>query len=104
MMLERLRYDGVPLHSVGIQAHLDLAKAPFSQKVFAAFLKDIADMGFAIVITELDVKEHIYTLSPDDRDQRVGEIVTDYLDVALAERAVEGVITWGLSAAAPGSM
>ena len=96
-LLERLRYDGAPLHSIGIQAHLDLAKAPFSQKVFEKFLKDIADMGFAIVITELDVKEHVYTLSPEERDQRVGEIVTDYLDVALAQPAVEGVITWGLS-------
>jgi len=50
--------------------------------------------GLSIVITELDVKEHIYTLSADERDKRVGELVTDYLDVALAQPAVKGVITW----------
>jgi len=35
-----------------------LAKAPFSQEVFAAFLNEIANLELAIVITELDVKEY----------------------------------------------
>jgi endo-1,4-beta-xylanase len=36
-------------------------------------------------------------LPPDDRDWRVAGEVKTYLDVALAEPAVKGVITWGLS-------
>jgi endo-1,4-beta-xylanase len=86
-----------PLHSVGIQAHLDLAKSPFSQEVFAAFLNDIANLELAIVISELDVKEYDYTLPPDERDWRVAAEVKNYLDVALAEPAVKGLINWGLS-------
>jgi endo-1,4-beta-xylanase len=96
-LLERLRHGGAPLDGVGIQAHLDLAKGPVSQGEIASFMREIADMGFFIVITELDVKEADYKALAKDRDAFVGDEVRRYLDVALNEPAVTGVVTWGLS-------
>jgi endo-1,4-beta-xylanase len=37
------------------------------------------------------------SLPVEERDKRVADEMTRYLDVVLDEPAVEGVVTWGLS-------
>jgi endo-1,4-beta-xylanase len=96
-LLTRLKRQGAPLHAVGLQAHLDLGKGPLRPEIIAPFLKEIADLGLTITITELDVRERDFGLPLAERDQRVAAAARAYLDAALAEPAVEGVITWGLS-------
>lgn len=96
-LLEKLKSDGVPLHGVGIQAHLDLGKGPLAASEIRTFLQHIADMGLAIVVTELDVKEHDYRASLEVRDRRVADEVRRYLDIVLDQEAVEGVVTWGMT-------
>jgi len=96
-LLERLRQAGVPLDGIGLQAHLDLSKGALSADVLGRFLKEIADLGLFIVISELDVKEHEYILPVEQRDNRVAEETRRYLDVAFGQPAVRGLITWGLS-------
>jgi endo-1,4-beta-xylanase len=96
-LLESLKSAGAPLDAVGIQGHLDLAKRPFTAKVFADFLQDIANFGLGIVITELDVKEYDYGAAVEERDRRVADEVGRYLDVAFAQPAVKGLVSWGLS-------
>lgn len=96
-LLERLKRADVPLDGVGLQAHLDLSKGVLSADVLNRFLKDVADLGLFILITELDVKEREYILAMEQRDARVADEIRRYLDVALAQPAVLGVTTWGLS-------
>lgn len=96
-LLEDLRRADVPLHGVGIQAHLDLGKGPLAAREISSFLQHIADMGLFIRITELDVKEHDLRASIAERDRRVSDEVRRYLDIALAQEAVEGVTTWGIT-------
>jgi endo-1,4-beta-xylanase len=96
-LLERIKQAGVPLDGVGLQAHLDLSKGTLSAAVLGQFLKEIADLGLFIVISELDVKEHEYILPVEERDNRVADETRRYLDIALAQPAVRGLITWGLS-------
>jgi endo-1,4-beta-xylanase len=96
-LLERLRKAGAPLDGLGVQAHLDLRKGHISQAAVARFLREVADLGLLIVVTELDVKEADYTASAQERDRLVADEVRRYLDVALSERSVVGVTTWGLS-------
>lgn len=96
-LAERLKRDGVPLDGIGIQAHLDLAKGPVAPRIVADFLREIADLGLDIVITELDVKEDDLRASVAERDARVAAEARAYLEVALAEPAVKGVVTWGLN-------
>jgi endo-1,4-beta-xylanase len=61
------------------------------------FLADVAGHGVKISITELDVPEADITLPVEERDRRVADEITRYLDVVLDEPAVEGITTWGLS-------
>jgi endo-1,4-beta-xylanase len=96
-LLERLKHAGVPLDGVGLQSHLDLAKGGLSADVLGRFLKEIADLGLFVVISELDVKEYEYILPVEQRDDRVADETKRYLDIVLGQPAVRGLTTWGLS-------
>jgi len=96
-LIEGLKRSGTPLDGIGLQGHLDLRKGTVATSSIAGFLKELADMGLEIVVTELDVKEADYTATPDTRDRMVADEVRRYLDTVLAQRGVSGVLTWGLS-------
>ncbi|MBO3460955.1 endo-1,4-beta-xylanase [Aetokthonos hydrillicola Thurmond2011] len=97
-LLQRLKSRGVPIHAFGIQSHLSpYHKNIFEPKKFRKFLADVADLGLKIMISELDVIDNILPVDTVDRDRIVADIYEDYLSVALTEKAVVGVITWGLS-------
>ena len=55
-LLRHLLDRGCPLDAVGIQAHLQLRR-PFEAEPFARFVGEIRDMGLAVLITELDIRE-----------------------------------------------
>lgn len=96
-LLERLKSKGVPLHALGMQSHLGVdAKKNFNPQKLRDFLKNVADLGLKIMITEMDVSEK-QPLDADTRDRLVAEVYEDYLSVMLDEPAVIAVITWGLS-------
>lgn len=96
-LVERLRRDGVPLDGIGVQAHLDLAKGPLDAAGIAAMLREIAGMGLSVTITELDVREADRTSPIAARDRAIDDAVRRYLDIVLAEPAVRGVVSWGVS-------
>ena len=97
-LLERMLRSGTPVDAVGIQAHLPgVGGPPLSASRLRRFLAEIAGLGLAIQITELDV---IDTDAPADetiRDRLAADMYSRFLDVALDEPAVEMVVTWGLS-------
>lgn len=95
-LLQRLKQQGVPLYGLGIQGHLDLGR-PFDPSVFATFLREVAGLGLKILITELDIDDRSLTQTISERDRLVANRATSFLVTALAEPAVEGVLTWGLS-------
>ncbi|MDJ0386553.1 endo-1,4-beta-xylanase [Roseomonas sp. E05] len=85
-----------PLDAVGIQAHLQLAN-PFRPEPFAAFLGALREMGLAVLITELDIRESWQ--APQDlaaRDALVAERASAFLACALGA-GVRTVLTWGLT-------
>lgn len=94
--LDAMRTARVPVDAVGLQAHLTLAK-PFDAAGYASFLGEIAARGFRIIISELDVLDVRAPATIAPRDQAVAEMYRRYLGAALSERAVIGVVTWGLS-------
>jgi endo-1,4-beta-xylanase len=96
-LVERLKKNGVPLDGVGVQAHLDLSKGPLKPHIVRNFLKELRGFDIDIVITELDVKEDNKGAPLPLRDKRVAVEARAFLDVALDEPAVTGVVTWGLS-------
>lgn len=98
-VIDRLLYDGVPVHALGIQAHLGAADftSKFDAKAYSQFLFDVADRGLVILISEMDVLDDGLPADIAARDKAIGEIYEQYLDVALAEPAVGSLMTFGLS-------
>jgi endo-1,4-beta-xylanase len=96
-LLTRLNAAGAPLDGVGLQAHLDLSKGRIRPATLERFVRAIADFGLDVTITELDVKESDARAPINVRDERVAAHTRDYLDVVLAQPAVRGLVTWGLS-------
>jgi endo-1,4-beta-xylanase len=98
-VIDRLLHGGVPVHALGIQAHL-LAKdfgERFDGPAYRAFLSDVADRGLRILITELDVLDSGLPANPKTRDVAVADVYRRYLSTALDEPAVGAILTFGLS-------
>ncbi|MBD2081101.1 endo-1,4-beta-xylanase [Leptolyngbya sp. FACHB-17] len=96
-LLRDLKSRKIPVHALGIQAHLDAAETRFNANKLRRFLSDVASLGLKILITEMDVKDQ--NLPPDRelRDRSVARTYEEYLSVVLDEPAVVAVMTWGLS-------
>lgn len=96
-LLERLKSRGTPVHALGIQAHLSGHKGRFNARKLKDFMRDVADLGLKILITELDVTDQKLPRDVLVRDRIVAGVYEDYLSVVLDEPAVVAVLTWGLS-------
>ena len=96
-LLEKLKSKGTPLHALGIQSHLEGGRADFNPQKFRKFIKNVADLGLKVMITELDVIDRDLPSDITQRDRIIAGIYEDYLTTALAEKAVISVINWGLS-------
>jgi len=97
--IDRLLERGAPVHTLGVQAHLLAHRFAdrFDACGYRRFLAQVAERGLRILITELDVLD---TGLPGDRRRRdaaVADTYRRYLDVALAEPALTGVLTFGLA-------
>jgi endo-1,4-beta-xylanase len=95
-LLEGLKSRGVPVHALGIQAHLT-SQHPFSAPKFRSFLQSVADLGLKIIMTEMDVTDSLLPADIASRDRAIAAIYEDFLAVALDEPAVSTLVTWGLS-------
>jgi endo-1,4-beta-xylanase len=86
----------VPLDAIGIQAHLQM-RDPFREEAFTAFLRALRELGLAVLITELDVREPDQ-LAPSvaERDAAVAEYTRRFL-AASVEGGARTVLTWGLT-------
>lgn len=99
--LERLKSRNVPIDAVGFQAHISTLHT-LDQNIVRNFMREIAQMGYAIEITELDIDDRNFRAEPaGTRDSNVGAIVKAYLDAALDEPNLISVTTWGLNDGIP---
>lgn len=95
-LVKRLKDADVPLHVVGLQAHLQPQFA-FDDAVYARFLESLAAEGVDIYLTELDVDDSSLSADLNERDAGVARRYADFLTAALSVAAVKAVIAWGLS-------
>jgi endo-1,4-beta-xylanase len=96
-LLTQLKSKGTPIHALGIQSHLsgDLNYAHLPK--FKKFLRNVADLGLKIAVTELDVIDQKLPTDISQRDRLIAGIYEDYLNTVLAEKAVIAAITWGFT-------
>jgi endo-1,4-beta-xylanase len=95
-LLRDLRMQRVPVHALGIQGHLSPDR-PMSAPVLTAFLDSIQEIGLRVVITELDVRDHLLPSDTTVRDSVIASTLSRFLGPVLQHPATEGVLTWGLS-------
>jgi endo-1,4-beta-xylanase len=94
-LLSGMKSRGVPLHALGIEAHL--SGSVFDSSSLASFLEQVAALGLKIFITELDVSDKNMPADTATRDNTVANVYQAFLSTVLQQRAVEAVLTWGLS-------
>jgi endo-1,4-beta-xylanase len=95
-LVRGMKKRGVPLHGVGIQAHLRTANA-FDAAQLRRFCKEVKGMGLELHITELDITDKEL---PDDaalRDQKGADRTRQFFDTVLEEIKPTQILTWGLT-------
>lgn len=96
-LLERLLRDGVPVHALGVECHLDAGRDSLDTAAFGAFLQEVAAFGLEVFVTELDASDRRMPPAVAARDKAVAATYAMLLEVALSCPAVTTVVTWGLS-------
>jgi len=98
-VIDALLDQKVPVHALGVQGHLlaDHFHHRFHEDSYRAFLRDVADRGLKILITEMDVLDDGLPADRHIRDRKVADVYRRYLDVTLDEEAVKAVLMFGLS-------
>ena len=88
-----MREDGVPLDGVGLQTHRISVDGP-TPATFEGQLRDYADLGLKVAITELDV-----AVSPEDPKglERQAIVYRTIVSACLAVPACEEVTMWGVT-------
>jgi endo-1,4-beta-xylanase len=87
----------VPVQAVGLQAHLNAAETALDPQGLSRFVADIAALGLRVIVTELDVRDDRLPADFAVRDAAVAAHAGVWLDAVLANPAVIGLLSWGLS-------
>jgi endo-1,4-beta-xylanase len=95
-LLRRLRDRGVPLHAVGLQAHL-FASRTIDRDALQQFLAEIATLKLDVLVTELDVIDYELPGEVSRRDAMVAALADQFLGAVWDVVRPKAILTWGLS-------
>lgn len=95
-LVKRLKQQGVSIDAIGLQAHLKTA-APYDFSKFTDFVRSLADLGYEIHITELDVNDTGAAGPISARDAIVADLYERFLTAVLQVPAVKVVQTWQIA-------
>lgn len=95
-LLRRLKNDNVPVHGVGVQAHLIGSRA-IDQRRLGEFLRAVHGLGLDVMVTELDVIDNEFPGDEALRDKLVAQKTRELLDCVFDVAQPKGIVTWGLS-------
>lgn len=95
-LVDRLLQQGVPVHAVGLQAHLQPQWA-YNDNALEFFVRQLAARKIDIYITEIDVNDESFPSDIKQRDARVADRYAQVLTRLLRIPEVKMVVTWQLS-------
>ena len=95
-LLRALRDRDVPLHAVGLQAHLYADRA-VDRDGLQALLAEIEKLKLDVLITELDVIDYELPAKVSERDARVAGLAAGFLKTVCEVSSPKAIVTWGLS-------
>jgi endo-1,4-beta-xylanase len=94
-LIDKMQDKGIKLDGVGLETHLEPREA-WDGEAYARFLEEIAKRKLKIHLTEFDVNDERLAREPAKRDEQIAEFAATFLKIALANKAVEVFIAWGL--------
>jgi endo-1,4-beta-xylanase len=95
-LLRSLRDRDVPLHAVGLQAHL-FADRAIDRDGLQALLAEIAALKLDVLVTELDVIDYELPGKIGERDALVAGMASRFLESVCEVVRPKAILTWGLS-------
>jgi endo-1,4-beta-xylanase len=95
-LLRSLRDQDVPLHGVGLQAHL-FADRAIDRDGLQAFLAEVTALKLDVLITELDVVDYELPGKVSERDALVAGKAGEFLGAVSEVVRPKAILTWGLS-------
>ena len=102
-LLERFRAKGTPVDALGLQSHIgpasleDVSNFSIQERTWRAFLDEVVGMGYALLITELDVSDRPLPADAMVRDAAMAAYLRGYLDVTFSYAQLKDVLVWGLA-------
>jgi len=95
-LLQKLRDLNTPVDCLALQSHLE-AHQTFDRDELAAFLRSAVQLGYRLMITELDVNDYRMGGGEQERDLAVARHLGEYLDIVFSVAKPLSIATWGLS-------
>lgn len=95
-LLRSLRDRGVPLHAVGLQAHL-FADRAIDRDGLQSMLAEIKALDLDVWVTELDVIDYELPGKIGERDALVARVASQFLETVCEVVRPKAILTWGLS-------
>jgi len=95
-LLRELVEKDVPVHAVGLQAHL-YGGVPIDGDGLAAFVAEMRGLGLKVLVTELDVIDTALPAPAGERDALAARQVEAFLEAATASGPLDSITTWGLT-------
>lgn len=102
-LLEGFRKRGTPVDTLGIQSHIEMRSldpdtglGPYQEKEWRAFLNEAVDMGYKLMVTELDVKCNALPADLKLRDKGVARYLRAYMEVMLEYPQLKDILAWGM--------
>ena len=121
-LVRGMQQRNVPIDAIGIQSHLSPEGSYFEMgpppstgwknlnnppiyptyrydysPALTKFMADIQSLGLKIMLTEMDVNDRNLPADIPTRDRLVGAVYAHYLDVALSNKNVLALLTWGIT-------
>lgn len=91
-----LRGRDVPLHAVGFQGHLK-GELEIDKEGVSTFVDELRRMDVDVLVTELDVIDHLLPADEATRDGMIASQVRDFLAAIHAVARPTALLTWGIS-------
>jgi endo-1,4-beta-xylanase len=95
-LVRHLQDRKIPIHAIGLQAHLYAEKTIDADGV-ARFVRALKALGVKVVVTELDVIDWKLPAPQAERDKLAALHVERFLAAVTAEAPLETLIAWGVT-------
>jgi endo-1,4-beta-xylanase len=97
-LLRRLKAAEAPIDALGIQSHIRCGSRQTFGQGLRSLIDEVTEMGLEVFITEMDVNDDdVQNDDEANRDELVASAYKDFLNIALENKKVTAVLTWGVT-------